>query len=214
MPGEFFSKRNLLVDLDGTLVDSSPAHARAFVAALSAGHPGLAARFDYGKVASLSTRDTFLALGLAGEPELTELTRRKQTLYREALDRGEVLVFPGAADFMAQLHGEGRRFFLVTGASRISAQRILEAAALDRYFSGMITADDAPRGKPAPDPYLTALKNHDLSRPESIAIEDAAHGVASAQAARLDVITVHGESAFPGLPHARNFAELTTYFLA
>ena len=212
MPGAFFSKRNVLFDLDGTLVDSSPAHARAFVETLAAGHPELAAKFDYGKVAGLPTRDTFLSLSLKQEPELTELTRRKQALYRAALDRGEVLVFAGAAPFVARLHDEGRRLFLVTGASRISAQRILEVAGLARYFSGMITADDVPRGKPAPEPYLAALDAHGLERAESVAIEDGEHGVRSAQAAGIDVVTVHGESGFPGPPHARNFAELGACF--
>jgi HAD superfamily hydrolase (TIGR01509 family) len=212
MPGEFFSKRNLLVDLDGTLVDSSPAHARAFVEALSTSHPGLAESFDYKKVAGLPTRDTFLSLGIAEEPELSDLIRRKQALYRAALDRGEVAAFPGATAFLAQLHAQGRRFFLVTGASRVSAQRILESAALARYFSGMITADDVPRGKPAPEPYLAALEKHDLNRNESIAIEDGEHGVHSAQAAKLDVITIHSENEFADLPHARNFTELATFF--
>jgi HAD superfamily hydrolase (TIGR01509 family) len=214
MPGAFFSKRNLLVDLDGTLVDSSPAHARAFVAALSAGHPGLAAKFDYGQVAGMRTLDTFIRLGIADEAEAAELTGRKQALYRAALDRGEVLVFPGATALLARLHAEGRRLFLVTGASRLSAQRILETTGLARYFSGMITADDVPRGKPAPDPYLAALETHGLKRAESIAIEDGEHGVRSAQAAKLDVITIHGEIAFPGVPHARNFEELANFFAA
>lgn len=212
MPGAFFSKRNVLFDLDGTLVDSSPAHARAFVETLAAGHPHLAAKFDYGKVAGMRTRDTFTWLGLTDEAEVTELTQRKQALYRAAHDRGEVLLFPGAAQFVAQLHAEGRRLFLVTGASRHSAQRILEVTGLARYFLGMITAEEVSRGKPAPEPYLTALTRYGLERTESVAIEDGEHGVPSAQAAGIDVVTVNSDSGFSGVPHARNFAELRAFF--
>jgi HAD superfamily hydrolase (TIGR01509 family) len=212
MPGAFFSKKNILFDLDGTLIDSSTAHARAFVETLAAGHPALAAKFDYGKVAGMTTRDTLARLGISDETELTELTRRKQELYRAAHDRGEVLLFPGAALFVARLHAEGRHLFLVTGASRLSAQRILEVTGLARYFLGMITADDVARGKPAPDLYLTALDTYRLERVESVAVEDGEHGVSSARAARIDVVTVNSENGFPGTPHARNFAELAVLF--
>jgi HAD superfamily hydrolase (TIGR01509 family) len=214
MPGAFFSKRNVLFDLDGTLIDSSPAHARAFVETLAARHPDLAAKFDYAKVAGMRTRDTFAWLGITDEAEVTEMTRRKQALYRAAHDRGEVLLFPGAMQLVARLQAEDRRLCLVTGASRLSAQRILEVTGLLRYFSGMIAANDVERGKPAPDPYLDALATYKLNRAESVAIEDGEHGVQSARAAGIDVVTVNSEAGFPGTPHARDFAELATFFHA
>jgi HAD superfamily hydrolase (TIGR01509 family) len=212
MPGVFFSRRNILFDLDGTLVDSSPAHARAFVETLAAGYPDLAAQFDYAKVAGMRTRDTFVSLGISGEAEVAALTRRKQALYRAAHDRGEVLLFPGAAEFVVRLQAEERRLFLVTGASRRSAQCILEVTGLLRYFSGMITADDVSRGKPAPEPYLDLLGKYRLERADSVAIEDGEHGVQSALAAGLDVVTVNSENGFPGTPHARDFVEVSAFF--
>jgi beta-phosphoglucomutase-like phosphatase (HAD superfamily) len=76
----------------------------------------------------------------------------------------------------------------------------------------MITADDVARGKPAPEPYLATLTTYDLNRAESVAIEDGEHGVRSAQAAGIDVVTVNSDSGFPGTLHARNFAELAAFF--
>jgi HAD superfamily hydrolase (TIGR01509 family) len=213
MPGAFSSKRNLLFDLDGTLVDSSPLHARAFVATLAPVDARLAGRFDYAAVAGLPTRDTFIRLGFTQEPQLAELISRKQALYREALDRGELGAFPGMRELIAELFAERRALFLVTGASRISAQRILETLKLSDFFSLLITAEDVPAGKPSPAPYRVALATCALDPAQSLAIEDGAHGVASARAAGLDVVTIHGEKGFPDIPHARDFADLRELLL-
>jgi HAD superfamily hydrolase (TIGR01509 family) len=214
MPGVFFSKRNVLFDLDGTLVDSSPAHARAFIETLAIGHSDLASHFDYARVAGMRTRDVLLGLGLTADPELTTLTQHKQQLYRHALERGEIPVFPGAETFVARLHGEGRRLFLVTGASRASAEGILKVTQLAGYFSGVIAAEDVFRGKPDPEPYFAALKVYALDRIETVAIEDGENGLRSALTAGLDVVALHRESHFPATLHAGNFADLALLFAA
>ena len=214
MPGAFSSKRNVLFDLDGTLIDSSPAHARAFVETLSACYPALARDFEYAKYAGLPTRAVFRALGLADDPVLLALVQRKQRLYREALDRGEVNIFDGAVALLERFVENGRKLFLVTGASRLSAQHILEAKKISGHFTGIVAAEDTQRGKPWPDPYLFALKTHDLDRAESIAIEDGENGVEAARTAGLEVVTVHAAEGFSGVPHAGNFAELAGHFFA
>jgi HAD superfamily hydrolase (TIGR01509 family) len=203
------SARHLLFDLDGTLIDSVPAHTRAFVAALERVRPDLAGRFGYADVAGLTTRDAFTFLGLEPGPELDALVLRKQQLYREAFGRGEVQLFPGAEELLQRLHREGRRLYLVTGASRLSVERILEATQLAPLFSGVVTAEDVPRGKPAPDPYLHVLDRHQLRADDSLAIEDGAAGVESARAAGLEVVLLHSDRGDrEGSLPARDFAQL------
>ena len=213
MPGIFSSKRTLLFDLDGTLVDSSAAHSSAYIQALTPGHADVARDFRYTPFAGQPTRDVFAALGLA-EPELKELTVRKQEFYRIALAKGEVKLFPGAYELLARLYDSNRRLFLVTGASRISVELILESTHLGRLFSGVITAEDTIAGKPSPEPYQRALVDFKLVAPDCLAIEDGEPGVTSARAARLEVVLIHDERGVDeGVTFVRNFAELTTLLL-
>jgi HAD superfamily hydrolase (TIGR01509 family) len=211
MRGAFSSKRCFLFDLDGTLVDSSMAHARAFVETLQPGHPDLAQSFNYPLYAGRPTRDVFLALGLRAEPELSELTLRKQQLYRDAIERGDIIVFAGVRSLLAQLHQNGRRLFLVTGASRASTERILEVAKLTKVFEGIIAAEDISGGKPSPEPYLHALTTFGLEKSDCLAIEDAESGIRSAQAAGLEAVLIHNDLEIPGVTNVgncENFAAL------
>jgi HAD superfamily hydrolase (TIGR01509 family) len=207
MPGVFSSKRNFLFDLDGTLVDSTGLHAGAYREALKPIRPDLAAAFDYAPVAGRPTREIFRELGFH-DPELTELTRRKQQLYAAAVERGEVIIFDGVIALLAQLHEQGRRLFVVTGGNRASVQRVLETTDLKTYFEGVTTADDVQTGKPSPEPFLYTLARHGLSAAESLVIEDAESGVRSALGAGLEAVLVHSTLQLPGVTNVGTFKNL------
>ena len=84
------------------------------------------------------------------------------------------------------------RIAIVTSASRASAQAALAATGLAAPF--LVTAEDVVSAKPAPDPFLAALKLLNAKPSHSIAIEDALSGVLSARAAGLKVIGMHYEA--------------------
>lgn len=69
---------------------------------------------------------------------------------------------------------------------------MLEHTGIGGYFEGVVTAADAGRGKPHPEPYLVCLGRLGLEAGASIAIEDSADGVESGRRAGLDVIRVGG----------------------
>lgn len=209
MPGVFSSKRNFLFDLDGTLVDSIGAHTRAYVGALGANHSEMAKRFDYARFAGQPTRQVFGELGIV-EPELAELTRRKQEIYRRALEKGEVRLFPGVDDLLVRLREGGCRLFIVTGASRISAERILERTKMGKWFEGMIAGEDATAGKPSAAPYLLALSKYDLKAAECLVVEDGESGILSARAAGLDAVLMHTNLKMDGVVHVRDCANFLT----
>ena len=213
MPCAFSSKRHFLFDLDGTLVNSVPAHERSFIETLKVRHPKLAENFDYTTFAGRPTREVFLALGFNDERELNELTAHKQQLYREAIERGDVTIFAGAKSLLAQLRKSEHRLFLVTGASRISTHRVLEVTGLANYFEGVTAAEDAHPGKPSPEPYLYTLATHSLSAQDSLVIEDAESGVRSAQSAGLDVVLIHAKFQLPDVINVDGCENLASLLL-
>src|SRR4051812_5739703 len=183
--------RHFLFDLDGTLVDSSPLHEAAYRAVLATDHAHLLAGFDYRAIAGLPTQAALAQLGVAQE-DIPRLTQAKQAHYRGALKNLKPL--PGAVDLLAVLRERGDEIAIVTSASRTSAQAAMAVTGLAAFVPIVVASEDVASAKPAPDPYLAALKLLDAKPSHSIAIEDALSGVLSARAAGLKVIGMHHEA--------------------
>lgn len=177
-----------LFDLDGTLVDSSPVHERAYRQVLADQHPALLPGFDYRTVSGLTTFDAFRSLGL-DESQSREATSRKQSLYRETVNT--VRAMPGALALLEKLKARGTAIAIVTSASRASATRTLEATGLLTFADTLVTADDVTKAKPDPEPYRRALAHLKADPVKTIAVEDALSGIVSAHAAGVKVVGVH-----------------------
>jgi HAD superfamily hydrolase (TIGR01509 family) len=184
---------NFLFDFDGTLVDTTPLHAEAYRAVLAERRPDLLSGFDYHALKGKTTRAGYASLGVA-EADLDDFTAAKQALFRAAVAAGRMPIMPGAVDLLRTLAGIGKVLFLVTSGSFGSVSAALRASALTDLFTGIITAEDVARGKPAPDPFLLCLERFKLNTAESVVIEDALSGVQSGHAAGLPVIAVHDRS--------------------
>ena len=203
-----------MFDLDGTLVDSSPCHDRAYREALTSFRPDLLPQFDYEQHKGKETGKTFRDLGVTAPTELHQLSSAKRAGYLRQVEDGHVRAMPGAHELLARLAGLGKRLFLVTGGNSRSTAAVLESTGLARYLEGLVTGDTAPRSKPAPDPFLTCLTRFHLDRERSLAIEDAANGIASARASGVACLAVNNPklAAFP--EYAGTLADLTQALVA
>ncbi|MBG0832964.1 HAD family phosphatase [Planomonospora sp. ID67723] len=200
-------RRVWLCDLDGTLVDSAPAHEAAFRAALAEISPELPGSFDYSAHMGASTRQVVEGLGV--DPLLvTGVIRRKQRLYRAYVRDGAVAVLPGAYRLLTLLADRGHAAYLVTSGSRDSVTRVLEACALTGYFRGVLTADDVACSKPDPGFYRQACDLWAVDPAGAVVLEDSAHGVASAVGAGLLTLQVHGTAPAAGAVPVRDLEEI------
>ncbi len=188
---------NLLFDFDGTLADSSPLHVQAMAETLSAERRDLLPDFDYEPLKGLTSKETFLKLGICEAPQLNRCIKAKQQRYRQLLSEDRLSLLPGARSALKVAQANKHHLFLVTSGSAGSVSLALEKLGIAGCFEAIVTSDDVPRGKPSPDPYRFCIEKFGLMPVQSVAIEDAASGVISAQGAGLRVIGVNNPKIQP-----------------
>jgi len=177
----------VLFDMDGVLVDSTPAVARVWTGwAFEHGlNPDEVVRRAHGRP-SLATIIELLPNG-DHQAENRELERR------EIEDIADVVALPGALDLLQTLPES--RWTIVTSASRRLAEVRLRAAGLP-LPKHLVTASDLKRGKPFPDPYLKGAEILGVEPVECVVVEDAASGVRAGKGAGarvLGLLTTSGE---------------------
>ncbi|NBC37080.1 HAD-IA family hydrolase [Novosphingobium sp. FSY-8] len=126
-------------------------------------------------------------LGDAGDP----LAFRQDWL--AAFDRmtpTDLVMKPGVVELLDALDDLAIPRAVATGAYRAVASRFLDAHGLTTRFDAIITHEDYTRGKPAPDPFLTAAARLSVAPQACWALEDSANGIRSAHAAGMVAIMV------------------------
>jgi mannitol-1-/sugar-/sorbitol-6-phosphatase len=171
----------VLFDMDGVLVDSTPAVARVWTSwALEHGLvPDEVVRLAHGRP-SLATIIELLPKG-DHDAENREVERR------EIEDIADVVALPGALDLLQGIPQD--LWAVVTSASRALAQVRLHAAGLP-VPKHLVTASDLQRGKPFPDPYLKGAEILGIAPADCVVAEDAASGVRSGKAAGARVLAL------------------------
>jgi len=192
--------RALVFDFDGVIADSEPLHFRAFRDVLAAAGVDLAEHDYYTRYLGYDDVGAFRAIGTdRGRPwsaaDLSSLTAQKAARM-EALERDASVLFPGAADAIRRAAAVVP-LAIASGALGAEIRRVLDGADLTRHFSAIVSAEDTPAGKPAPDPYRravallsTAAGDPALRAADCVAIEDSRWGIESARAAGLRPVGV------------------------
>lgn len=175
------SCRGMLFDLDGVLVDSTPAVARVWsVWAQRHGlEPERIVTMAHGRPSIATIRE--LLPGADHTAEDREVERM------EIADIGDVVALPGARLLLETL--PAARFMVVTSATRPLAEVRLRAAGFV-VPAEMITANDIRHGKPHPEPYWKGAEKLKLAPADCIVVEDAPAGIRSAKAAGTRVIAL------------------------
>jgi HAD superfamily hydrolase (TIGR01509 family) len=177
----------VLFDHDGTLVDSEEVHFQIWKNVLQP--HGIDMTADEYKLRYSGIPTPANACDLVSRHGLSvtaaELAGAKNSATAEYLSRTAFPLMPGAKEAVSFFHNAGLKLAVVTGAGRNGVDATINAYELTSSFSTIVSGDDVPRSKPAPDCYLLALQRLGMQAGECIAIEDTQHGIEAATTAGI-----------------------------
>lgn len=182
----------VLLDMDGTLVDSTAVVERLWIE-WSASH-GVDPAQTLAIVHGRQGKDS-MALLLPDRPHEVNIAENEQLLARETVELDGVVEIPGADALLAQLAGLPHA--LVTSATRELAEARMGAAGV-RMPPVAVMAEDVTFGKPDPEVFLAAARLLRVDPGACVVIEDSENGIAAGLAAGMRVIGVGPHAAAHG----------------
>jgi mannitol-1-/sugar-/sorbitol-6-phosphatase len=177
--------KGLLVDMDGVLVDSTPAVARVWTRWAQKYNldPDSTVLHAHGRKSLDSIREL-----LPDADAETHLAENQWMEQAEIEDVADVVALPGAKALLTAA-GPGQ-LTVVTSATRALAEVRLRAAGLWERVHRLVSASDIQRGKPDPEPYLKGAAAIRMPPKDCIVIEDAPSGTRSGKLAGARVLAV------------------------
>lgn len=184
----------LIFDFDGTLVDTMPIHFEAYRRTFAEVDLELTPDDFYDNIGGKAseTIPRFLR-GRACARSIGELHARKQAIAAELLRTEEIVVL-ASAELLRGLRG-ALPIALASSGSRSGIDVVIDRLGWRSWFDAIVTGDDAPRGKPAPDLFLLAASRLGVEPGRCVVFEDADDGVAAARAAGMTVVDVRAARA-------------------
>ena len=196
--------RAILFDFNGVLVDDEPLHLELFQKVLAEEGIDLSSEQYYAEYLGFDDQACFETVltrhGVeATSANVSRLIARKAAYYHGRVRESGFPFFPGAAELVADVVGEGLILGVVSGALRDEVEGGLTQLGVRSHFKCLVTADDVERSKPDPEGYSKGLGLLNSTPPlpsrlihphEVLAIEDSPAGLQAAAAAGLATLGV------------------------
>ena len=180
----------VLLDIDGTLVDSNDANARAWMEAM--GQHGVEVNY-------VAIRQ---AVGMGGDnllPQVAKLDSDSPEGKAISEMRGQILkdkylprlqAFAQVRDLLRRFQEAGLTLVVATSAKAEEAKTLLEIAGGADLISEIATTEDAEKSKPNPDILHAALKKSGLSADQVLMLADTPYDVQAASKAGIGIVGV------------------------
>ena len=183
----------VLFDLDGVLVDSTPAVARCWArwSQLHGFNAEDVVRQAHGRPSIVTMRELL--------PNVDHDEENRQMEQWEIEDTDGVVPLPGVLSLLSAIPAD--RWAIVTSCTRPLAEVRIRVAGLP-WPKQLVTSADVQRFKPDPDPYLKGAELLKFAPADCLVVEDAPAGIRSGKASGASVLALRTTEADPLLSAA------------
>lgn len=182
--------KGVILDVDGTMIDSNKAHTHAWVEAMK--ENGYEVPFE--KVGPL--------IGMGGDkvlpevlnvskdsPEGKKISESRKRIFKEKYF-STIKAFPGTAELLQHMRDKGLKLAIATSAEPDELHEMLKIIGphIDQLFEQEATSKDASQSKPDPDIMHVTIERIGLAPQQLLMIGDTAYDIEAASKASLSTI--------------------------
>lgn len=182
--------RGVLLDIDGTLIDSNDAHARTWVETFAA----FGYELPYQRVRRLIGMggDHLLpeAIGVADDSPLGKRIsgQRRQLFKRRELP--QIAAFPGVRELLERMRAAGLRLVVASSAGGDELEPLLERSGVRDLIEASTSSGDAEQSKPDPDIVGAALGRIGLPPEQVLMLGDTPYDIEAARRAGVGCVAL------------------------
>lgn len=194
LKGLFQSRKGIIFDFDGLLVDSEPFHFKAYNTVFQ----------EYGH--SINPDEYWVEFtskgkGAQGEIEryglkgldANEIRKKKFIVYSEYCRNGDIHFFPLSEKLIRSAESSGYKLAIASGSRNEDIRTILELNDFGNSFDLIMGKESAAREKPAPDIFIKTAEKLGINPNKLVVLEDAEKGLKASKEAGIPCVIVRNK---------------------